>query len=756
MDSDSSESTFGGLIDLSQISKLSGESPAFPTLSGKKDSNTLSQNKEDTTSCASPKCRVPSSEVAVNHTECTELVAPAPLATHSPAAEDKPLITFDTSTPDLNLLGSDKINFLTSESFLDVNLDLSGAENESSDTASCLCSDPSEGDQDQQQQQQQPTVQDILLQLRYGGRAHLLKQDLDRIEEVEDFEEGQDCVTNDDNNPCNAGSGDKVSLQEAGENVNLPLEQEDIPSKKVIEHDNLLIDFTTEEPAQPTLNGTVTLERDLSLYPVNSTFTLIDEPSSPRHLGKATTSQQVNTTDDQYSKNHPSRLPTSTRTRALDSVTSVTAQLTEYALMREAWMEQKQQPQDPAKCSDDFQTVVGCIPKCSSDSTISVASSNTYMLDEEEENSKVDVPATDLNAAMIKPLNTTQTLDSEEDCSSRIASEEVCHSTTFSVPEMQSCVEQKQPTSPALPSKPVDRPSMGTKAPHTKRTSLGIGVPKKTQAPLVSRNPAPPKQTTTVSQGVPAPSLTKRRSFLKDPKAISLRKSIVDRSSIPTSAPSNPTRQASGVPSSSIREGPPTQHSEELHTPYEPVPAPSHYQSTPAGTHAQPSSMNPVIGNSNLSFSSIEGSDGKVQQVETDFSDISEVLASRSITPSNKQRRRSGIPTSGKMSRTVEKPKPQRRGLTGTPSGTSPKLAQPKLPRVKGSLLQVKTTARVALQEKNETASQRRTTTSIKGPAKPMKPLFGKPNTSKDKGVTTKSRFAPAAKGRVVAARENY
>ena len=86
-----------------------------------------------------------------------------------------------------------------------------------------------------------------------------------------------------------------------------------------------------------------------------------------------------------------------------------------------------------------------------------------------------------------------------EDCSSRIASEEVCHSTTFSVPEMQSCVEQKQPTSPALPSKPVDRPSMGTKAPHTKRTSLGIGVPKKTQAPLVSRNPAPPKQTTTVS-----------------------------------------------------------------------------------------------------------------------------------------------------------------------------------------------------------------------------------------------------------------
>ena len=76
-------------------------------------------------------------------------------------------------------------------------------------------------------------------------------------------------------------------------------------------------------------------------------------------------------------------------------------------------MEQKQQPQDPAKCSDDFQTMVGCIPKCSSDSTISVASSNTYMLDEEEENSKVDVPATDLNAAMIKPLNTTQTLDSE-------------------------------------------------------------------------------------------------------------------------------------------------------------------------------------------------------------------------------------------------------------------------------------------------------------------------------------------------------
>ena len=152
-----------------------------------------------------------------------------------------------------------------------------------------------------------------------------------------------------------------------------------------------------------------------------------------------------------------------------------------------------------------------------------------------------------------------------------------------------------------------------------------------------------------VSQGVPAPSLTKRRSFLKDPKAISLRKSIVDRSSIPTSAPSNPTRQASGVPSFSIREGPPT-HSEELHTPYEPVPAPSHYQSTPAGTHAQPSSINPVIGNSNLSFSSIEGSDVKVQQVETDFSDISEVLASRSITPSNKQRRRSGIPTSGKVS----------------------------------------------------------------------------------------------------------
>ena len=82
--------------------------------------------------------------------------------------------------------------------------------------------------------------------------------------------------------------------------------------------------------------------------------------------------------------------------------------------MREAWKEhqQSEDPMNPIGVLGDHRPVVGGIPKCTSDSTISVASSGTYILEEEEdaEDDRLDDSTADLNAV---EHNTTRTLDKE-------------------------------------------------------------------------------------------------------------------------------------------------------------------------------------------------------------------------------------------------------------------------------------------------------------------------------------------------------
>ena len=311
----------------------------------------MRQSNEDTPSDASPKCKVSSIDVPMKCTACKGPVDSIPTETSSP--EEKPLISFETSTPgtvrsiplvtsvdlcppvhyllypplsivpsllpELNPLASDNVNFLASESLLDVDLDLSFGENEGGGV-SCLCSGDARGLQNQQ------SVQDSLQQLRFGGRAHLMRRELEKIDEIEadDQEEPAD--------PCRDSpelvkdnimpSTEPVGKTSLCCDVEDPLQLVGNLVDRAAE-DNLLIDLEAEEPSQSRLNGTVTLAPHHDLYRVNSTFTLIDGPISPDPLSREQASTQSCSEEHQTKKNRPSKLLTFSSERAVDSLSNV-------------------------------------------------------------------------------------------------------------------------------------------------------------------------------------------------------------------------------------------------------------------------------------------------------------------------------------------------------------------------------------------------------------------------------------------------
>ena len=228
-----------------------------------------------------------------------------------------PLSIVPSLLPELNPLASDSVNFLTSDSFPDVDLDLSFGDNEGSGI-SCLYSGDTKGLHNQQ------SLQDILQQLRFGGRAHLMRRELDKIDEIEadhqeepvdPFRDSPELVK--DNFMPSTEPVSKTSLHC---DVEDPLV--DIVFDRAAE-DNLLIDLEAEEPPQPGLNGTVTLAPHHDLYRVNSTFTLIDGPISPDPPGREQTSTQSCSEEHQAKKNRPSKLPTFSSERAVDSLSNV-------------------------------------------------------------------------------------------------------------------------------------------------------------------------------------------------------------------------------------------------------------------------------------------------------------------------------------------------------------------------------------------------------------------------------------------------